>query len=68
MTGMNTPKKKKASGKHQSPRKLVGLPEEFADALERHAKERLMTLTQIVRHILVKYAASEGFWPPKDAK
>lgn len=67
MNLMATPKRKKVSGKHQSPRRLVGLPEDFGNACEKHAEERLMTLTELVRQVMVRYATSEGFWPPKDA-
>jgi len=65
MNVMATPNRKKPKPKTQAPRKLVGLPEDFGVACEKHAEERLMTLTELVRQVMVRYAVSEGFWPPK---
>lgn len=65
MLVMEKPKRKKVSGAHKKPRRMVALWEELAVVLEDHARKRLKTLTEQVRDVCMSYAIAEGIWPPK---
>jgi hypothetical protein len=57
--------KPRPSGKHKLPRRMVGIPEPIAAALERIGDRRMTNVTEMVKLACIEYLTREGEWPPK---
>lgn len=66
MVVMSKPKKETRHGLHK-PRVMVGVPTRLAEALRQHAKPRMQTLAELLRHIAIDYLTARGEWPPPEA-
>jgi hypothetical protein len=62
------PKPARASGKHKLPRRMVGLPEPIAAALEQIGERRMTNVTEMVKLACIEYLTREGAWPPPAPK
>lgn len=56
--------KKKPSGDRHKPRRMVGIPERVCETLERLARDREASLSEMVKNILVDHLTKLGEWPP----
>lgn len=56
--------KPKPSADRHKPRRMVGIPERLAVALEKAGEARLMNLTDVVREACLDYLTKLGAWPP----
>lgn len=59
-------KKNRPTGNsQQKPRRLVGLPPRIVEALEKLAKSRETTITEMVKAACLDYLTRLDLWPPK---
>lgn len=50
------------------PRRMVGIPEPIAAALERIGDRRMTNVTEMVKLACIEYLTRENEWPPKPGK
>lgn len=60
--------KKKPHGDRHKPRRMVGIPERVAAALEEVAKEREASLAEIVKYACLFFLEDLKRWPPTAGK
>ena len=63
LDSMSKPKPR-PGGKHKSPRRMVGIPEPIAAALERIGDRRMTNVTEMVKLACVEFLTRAGEWPP----
>lgn len=56
-------KQKKPTGGKHKPRRMVGIPEQLAVALERVGESSLSNVTDVVKAACIEYLEKRGMWP-----